>query len=121
MKEKAPVQTYACPKLWESMEGSETTRFCESCGHHVHNLSLLDPETRRQLLAKSRSERVCGIFFKDLEGNLVTAESESELAKKMRLIRRAAITAGAIALSSCASRKEEIPLPGIYIPYDGGK
>lgn len=113
--------SFACPKLWESMEGSQTSRFCEACGHDVHNLSLLDRETRARLMEKAKTGRVCGIYFEDLEGNLVTAESESDLLKKIRLIRRAAIAAGALALSSCGTRKEEIPLLGVICPPEEGK
>ena len=103
-KEKAPQLTFECPKLWNSMPGSETERFCDMCQHTVHNLSLLSESERNALIAKSANERVCGTFSKDLSGNLISAGSQEELSRKAKAARLAAIAAGSIALVSCASQ-----------------
>lgn len=124
--EKAPRLAFECPKLWQDMPGSEEKRFCEVCGHHVHNLSLMSDAARKELLQRSRSERICGIYFEDLSGNLITGKSEVELIRKKRALRLTAIASGAIALSSCSgsddSKDQDIPLPGIIcLPEDYAK
>jgi len=115
--ENAPELVFECPRLWESMPGSEESRFCDSCGHQVYNLSLLSPQERAQLLARSRKERVCATFCQDLEGRLITANSAQELSAKLKTARLAALAAGSLALSACSRHEpdhgESIPLPGI--------
>lgn len=115
-EEKAPQLTYECPKHWNSMSGSESERFCEVCQHTVHNLSLLSKSQRAELVANSKTERVCAFFHKDLTGNLITADSADELSRKVKAARLAAIAAGSIALASCGSTPDDIPLPGVICP-----
>lgn len=104
MTEKAPTLSFQCPKLWQNLSGSEKSRFCEACGHDVQNLSLMTRSEREALLQRAKTERVCGTYSQDLEGNLVTARSSRELALKLRTIQIAAATSGGLALASCADK-----------------
>ena len=99
--EKAPTLSFQCPKLWQDMPGSETKRFCDECGHHVQNLSLLGEEARNQLLQRAKTERICGTYVQDLQGNLITADSPELLYAKSVALRLAART-------STSSRPPEI-------------
>ena len=118
MKEKAPTLSFQCPKLWQDMPGSETKRFCEECGHHVQNLSLLGEEERNELLQRARTERICGRYVQDLDGNLITADSEAGLSAKIRALRLAAIASGAVALASCSKESEPQPVGIICAPNE---
>ncbi|YCM43873.1 hypothetical protein V2O64_21425 [Verrucomicrobiaceae bacterium 227] len=104
-KEKAPELSFQCPKRWENFSGSDTERFCEACGHHVHNLSRLSQSAREDLMVKAREERVCVAYYKNLTGDLLVSSPEDK--KKGTAARMAAIAAGAIALSSCASDQHD--------------
>ena len=121
-KEEAPDLSFQCPKLWENLAGSsETARFCDTCGHHVHNFSLLSKSERLALIEKSREERVCVAYSKNLAGDLLTTPPTDQ--KKRTAARLAAVAAGALALSSCSSGTpgQEIPLMGIMCPPEEGK
>ena len=104
MREKAPELSFQCPKLWESFAGSDTKRFCEACGHNVHNLSRLSESGRKALIEKSKQERVCVAYYQNLAGDLLPNPPEDK--KKRSTIRLAAVAAGAIALSSCTSEPQ---------------
>ncbi|MDA7930515.1 hypothetical protein N9062_02905 [Akkermansiaceae bacterium] len=117
MKDNAPTLSFQCPKLWRDMPGLETKRFCEECGHHVRNLSLLDREVRNELLQRAKTERICGAYHQDLDGNLVTAKSQEDLVAKIRALRLTAIASGALALSLASyAKKEEPQIVGIICP-----
>lgn len=120
-QEKAPTLSFQCPKLWQNMPGSETERFCDSCGHQVQNLSLLSKEERADLINNSSEQRICGVYHQDLNGNLITANSQDELTRKIKAIRLAAIAAGSLALASCGSSEKETdtPPPNKPVPLDG--
>lgn len=117
MKDKAPILSFQCPKLWRDMPGSETKRFCEECRHQVQNLSLLSEEERSELFQRAKTERVCGTYYRDLDGNLVTADSEASLTVKIRALRLAAFAGSAVALASCA-KEEEPQLVGLICAPD---
>lgn len=40
-----------CSEDWASLSGDERARFCQQCGHHVHNLDELDAGERQRLLS----------------------------------------------------------------------
>lgn len=122
--EKAPELSFQCPKLWENLAGSsETERFCDACGHSVHNLSLLSESGRLALIEKSREERVCVAYYKNLAGDLLTSPPADQKKRTAARIAAVAAAAGAIALSSCSSgsRDQAIPLMGIMCPPEEGK
>lgn len=99
-EEKAPTLSFQCPKLLTDMPGSEKECFCDTCGHSVRNLSLMSNSERKEVWEQAKHERVCGIYFEDLYGNLVTAETEAQLIDKMKTLRLAALASGALALSA---------------------
>ncbi len=112
MSDKAPTLSFQCPKLWQDMTGSETKRFCEECGHHVQNLSLLGNEAKNEILERAKTEKICVTYFLDLEGKLISDVSEESLAAKIRALRLAAIASGALALASC-SEEEKAPVQAV--------
>src|SRR4051812_17390707 len=52
-----PAIEKPCPMKWENMQGDEKRRFCEHCQLHVHNLSAMSPEERRETLAPGPEHR----------------------------------------------------------------
>ncbi len=50
-------------------------KYCSQCGHHIHNLSLLNAAERAALLARAQNERICGTYYVRLSGELVTPEA----------------------------------------------
>jgi hypothetical protein len=62
---------------------------------------------RQELLERAKTEKVCGTYYKDLDGKLVTADSEESLASKVGALRLAAIASGAVAIASCADKTEQ--------------
>jgi hypothetical protein len=70
------------------MVGDDRTRFCSSCGKHVHDLSARTQDDARALLAASRGERICVRFARDTQGAI--------------RFRAVATVAAAVALSAVA-------------------
>ncbi len=92
------------------MKGADTSRYCEACGHTIHNLSALTPEQRAAILKRAKTETICGSYFVRLSGELVTPESALSL-REVRGIRQvgiAALSASALALAAgCVSHPPE--------------
>ena len=95
-----PALSFSCPQLWAGMAGNERTRFCDVCQKNVHNLSMMNTEERRALLA-STGESPCVVYFKHVNGTPidVTALCEGSSLKK-KLTQAALVTASAIGLAS---------------------
>jgi len=55
------LPTFFCPKLWESMTGDETERFCSKCQQTVHNIESLSVDQRLALL-RSPKNSICGRY-----------------------------------------------------------
>ena len=55
------LPTFFCPKLWESMAGDETERFCNKCQKTVHNIENLSVDQRLALL-RSPKNSICGRY-----------------------------------------------------------
>ena len=104
---------------WEELRGDGTERFCEKCQHAVTDLSQMTEAEADDFLAKARmsGKRVCAKIVRRPDGSIVTKDCPKVVAKKrrMRTVAGAVLAAsGGVALSSCASQKEEeIPLLGI--------
>jgi len=91
------------------MNGSERQKFCDRCGHHVANLSLLSAEERAALLARARDQSVCGSYFVRLSGELVTPERPLSFAesRSLRQFGIATLSAAALAVASgCVSQPQ---------------
>ncbi len=109
-----PKIAFACPMLWEKMQGNDTTRFCQSCGHHVYNLSALNDHQRAELIARARTEKICGTYQLRLNGELVTPEKPLTPRERLNLkqVGLAALSAGALALATgCMSTPVPTPAP----------
>ena len=104
-----PRISFVCPLPWTQMSGSERTRFCRQCSHHVRNLSLLSAGERTALLARAREERVCGTYFVRLSGEMVTPENPLSVRERRRVRQFgvAALSAAALAVASgCMSSSD---------------
>ena len=119
-----PAISFSCPKIWEQMHGDEKTRFCDVCQKNVHNLSMMNQEERRTLLA-STGESPCVAYFKHLNDAPidVTALAETHPLKHM-LTQAALLSMSAVAMSSIAmnartlwkagAKDQEAPTTGSY-------
>jgi TonB family protein len=64
-----------CSASWDSMEGDDKIRFCESCKLSVYNLSAMTAEEGAQLLSQRQSsDRLCVRFYKRSDGTVITAD-----------------------------------------------
>jgi hypothetical protein len=88
------------------MKGSDASRYCEACGHTIHNLSSLTLNQRAAILRRAQVEKICGSYFVRLSGELVTPESPLS-PREIRGIRQvgiAILSASALALvAGCVS------------------
>ena len=88
------------------MKGGDVSRYCEACGHTIHNLSSLTRDERAAILQRAKTEKICGSYFVRLSGQLVTPEAPL-LPREVRGIRQAgfaALSAGTLALAAgCVS------------------
>jgi len=119
-----PLLSYACPIDWSKMSGPEAVKFCEACGRHVQNLSLLSDSEREALIARARTERVCGSFWVRLNGELVTPAKPLSSREKsaVRQFGTAVLSAGALAIASgCVSQPaaDSPPAPTTTEAIDG--
>ncbi len=116
-----PALSFSCPQLWAGMAGNEKTRFCDVCQKNVHNLSMMNAEERRTLLANT-GESPCVAYFKHVNGTPidVTALPEANPLKR-KLTQAALMTASAMGLASIgmssmalieASKDQEAPTTG---------
>ena len=64
-----------CSKEWSQMEGSKRVRFCEHCGHNVHNLSQMNRDDA-QLLLNQSNQRVCVRYSLARDGKVQTLDYE---------------------------------------------
>ena len=108
---------FRCPMNWSEMEGDEQKRFCQQCEKTVTDLSALTEEEVRAFVAQEGSRgRACVRILRDEKGRLVTRGCGSNAAASAHVARRAAAVgaaAGGLALASCSSPPEPIPLLGV--------
>jgi hypothetical protein len=84
-----------CREAFDAMVGDDRTRFCSSCGKHVHDLSAGTEDDARALLATSRGERICVRYARDAQGSI--------------RFRAVATAAAAVALSVAACTTPPVP------------
>ena len=84
------------------MGGAERSKYCAQCGHHVANLSLLSATERSALLARARTEQVCGSYLVRLSGEMVTPEAPLSHAAQLgvKQFGVAALSAAALAIAA---------------------
>jgi hypothetical protein len=62
-----------CTQNWNSMQGSEQTKFCSTCHKQVHNLAAMTSEEIATLFREGEGE-ICGRIFRRPDGTVVTAD-----------------------------------------------
>ncbi len=60
-----------CPKSWKGMAGDSKKRFCEHCQLHVHNLSEMSGQERKDFVSASGG-RLCIAYVRRTDGSMVT-------------------------------------------------
>lgn len=63
-----------CHQDWNTMDGGDRARFCESCGKHVHNLTGMRSEEVVSLIQNSAGT-VCGRVFEQSDGTLFISDA----------------------------------------------
>ena len=66
---------YACDVKWEDMKGDSERRFCDRCGHDVHNLIGKSEEEVGAIIAKL-GPGFCGQFSVRKDGRVALGECE---------------------------------------------
>src|SRR5262245_50480531 len=59
-----------CRESFAAMGGDDRTRFCESCGKDVHDLSTHTEEEARDLFARARGTPICVRYAKNSRGSV---------------------------------------------------
>ena len=117
-----PPLSFTCPQLWAGMAGNEKTRFCDVCQKSVYNLSMMNAEERRTLLAGT-GESPCVAYFKHVNGtpiDVAALPDGSSLKKKITkaaLVSMSAVGLGSIAINTTtllemAIKDQEAPTTG---------
>jgi hypothetical protein len=96
-----------CPRKWENLKssGSCTSRYCDACQLHVHDLSAMNPRERRAFLAQPG--RKCGALV------IPVTRRQSHLLRRTGLILASML---ALFLPACATSREKeqsCPLPAV--------
>lgn len=109
-----PTLSYVCPLKWAQLTGADDGKFCETCGHNVHNISLLSTEQRAALLARAKTERICGAYHARLNGELVTPEHPLTARERRHIVPVTAALATAAGLAfapGCTTPPAATPAP----------
>lgn len=102
-----------CSQSWSDMRGGTRTRFCESCQHHVHDLSALTQREARALLERSATEALCIRYEVDEDGLLLLSEEPGEhprMSRQLEGLRRlaaASLVAAPLLLAACEPLPEQ--------------
>lgn len=65
-----------CSRSWDQMRGDERTRFCDACGLHVHNLSVMSTEEAARHVS-APTDRVCVSFERTSDGRVRTLDYQA--------------------------------------------
>lgn len=86
-----------CEVAWDSMTGSETSRFCGDCQKQVYNLSAMSEREAQGFLESVAMQGACVRFYRRPDGTVMTAECDVAGAARRRRLR---IGAAALAFTS---------------------
>ena len=109
-----PLLSYVCPLKWEQLTGTDDGKFCETCGHHVHNVSLLSIKERTALLTRAKTEWICGAYHVRLNGELVTPDHPLTKRERRHIVPVTATLATAAGLAfapGCTTPPAATPAP----------
>jgi hypothetical protein len=84
-----------CAESFDAMRGDDQTRFCDSCGKDVHDLSARTEEEARALLTAARGTRICVRYARDASG-----------AARFRAV----AVAAAVSLAACTPHSTQQPV-----------
>ena len=81
---------HPCSVPWESMKPEGSGRYCESCGLHVHDLSLVGRTEALALIRAVGDRRLCVSSYAGPLGELLTRDDVAEMraARRTELARR---------------------------------
>jgi hypothetical protein len=80
-----------CPVDWERMVGTEQVRHCSECNLNVYNLSAMTERQVQELIAESRSKRLCTRFYRRADGTVLTQDCPWSLRALTRKASRVAV------------------------------
>jgi len=99
-----------CAEDWEAMRKQGRSRFCESCGKVVQDLSLMtDRQVRELAMRAAAGESVCGRVTRRMNGELVTLGAEQTRAGRIAqgALLAGALTAGVPIAAQTPQRQDE--------------
>lgn len=112
-----PIPT-PCDQNWDTMTPAGRKRFCGECKKHVHDLSAMEPEEAKALLASPPTEGLCVRYLHDEYGAIVFSMVDTTLvpANMLHRARRALTATAAIAgvaatLTGCMGAPQARPAP----------
>lgn len=62
-----------CSEPFEAMKGDHRTRFCDTCGKNVYNLSARTEQEARAIFDEGKGERICVRYAKTAAGAILFA------------------------------------------------
>jgi hypothetical protein len=91
-----------CPASWETMQGDQRVRFCDSCSKHVYDIANLKAEAALALIQESEGH-LCVRLYRRKDGTVLTADCPVGIraALRRRLFRMAA--AGVVLIATLRS------------------
>jgi hypothetical protein len=85
-----------CPARWETMEGDDNVRFCQTCKKNVYNLSALQRSEAEALVARHEG-KICATFYRRTDGTVLTADCPvGRRRTRVRFLRRVTMAAAAL-------------------------
>ncbi|NOU28826.1 MAG: hypothetical protein HOO96_13050 [Polyangiaceae bacterium] len=105
-----------CEVAWDSMTGSETSRFCGDCQKQVYNLSAMSEREAQGFLESVAMQGACVRFYRRPDGTVMTAECDVAGAARRRRLR---IGAAALALTSLGAglTASLLPSPPVLVEH----
>ena len=111
-----------CPASWDTMQGDDRTRFCETCSKNVYNVSDLTSTEITDLIQKAEG-RLCIRLYRRKDGTVLTADCPvgfrySVRRRLVRLLTIGVILAATIRAGAwCSMRRSELTeLPPAHRP-----
>lgn len=108
-----------CNVSWDEMEGTDRSRLCGSCQHHVHDVSELTTEEALALLQRP-GEPPCLRIYRRADGRVLTADCATTRERAWKWLRRrsarAASLFAALFLSGCRTATQGVMMPQGPLP-----
>jgi hypothetical protein len=95
----------SCPENWAQMQPGPTSRFCERCTKHVHDLSAMTRAQAREVLSRREQEDLCVRYLRDEQGRIALRRPDVLPAASLRRARLRPAAALVLVLAACTSSK----------------